>query len=60
MFRHPDARYWVSGQDNIIWQAHPPFTGANSFRNNFEQATSNVATLYIGYSLQNNTQVFVL
>lgn len=64
MCGHPDTtRYWVSGQDNIIWQAHPTFpakySGPNSLRNNAENATSNVATLYLGYSLLRNTEVFV-
>lgn len=63
-FGHPDdTRYWISGQDNIIFQAHPPFqaqySGPNSFRNTFEDATSNVATFYVGYSLFRNTEVFL-
>jgi high affinity Mn2+ porin len=62
-FRHPDStRYWISGQDNIIWQMHPAFpahySGPNSFRNTGENATSNVATLYLGYSLLSTTEVF--
>ncbi len=38
MFPHPeDARYWISGQANIIFQGqlpfHSPYQGTNSFRN---------------------------
>jgi hypothetical protein len=40
MFQHPDARYWVSGQANIILQGRLPFhslyEGPNSFRNSAE------------------------
>jgi high affinity Mn2+ porin len=63
-FEHPDTtRYWLSGQDNIIWQLHPAFpaaySGPNSLQNKTESATSNVATLYLGYSLLSNTEVFL-
>jgi hypothetical protein len=38
MFSHSDSRpFWISGQTNIIFQAHPPFhaaySGANSLSN---------------------------
>lgn len=51
MFPHPEeARYWVSGQANIIFQGRIPFhaayQGANSFRNSAEYKTSMVGTLY--------------
>ena len=51
MFPHPeDARYWVSGQANIIFQGRLPFhsiyEGPNSFRNSAEYKTSMVGTLY--------------
>lgn len=51
MFPHPeDARYWVSGQANIIFQGRLPFRspyqGPNSFRNSAEYKTSLVGTLY--------------
>lgn len=63
MFAHPpDTRYWISGQDNIIFQAHPSFpaqySGPNSFRNTAEHATANVATLYLGLSLLRYTEIF--
>ncbi len=51
MFPHPeDARYWLSGQANIIFQGRLPFhslyEGTNSFRNSAEYKTSMVGTLY--------------
>jgi high affinity Mn2+ porin len=54
VFPHPDSvPYWVSGQANIIFQAHPgfhsPYQGANSLRNGGEYKTSLVGTLFLGY-----------
>ena len=51
MAPHPEgARYWVSGQANIIYQGvlpfHSPYQGANSFHNSAEYKTSMVGTLY--------------
>ncbi|WP_348264599.1 carbohydrate porin [Telmatobacter sp. DSM 110680] len=51
MFPHPeDARYWLSGQANIIFQGRLPFhslyQGTNSFRNSAEYKTSMVGTAY--------------
>jgi high affinity Mn2+ porin len=51
MFPHPeDARYWVSGQANVIFQGrlpfHSPYEGKNSFRSSAEYKTSMVGTLY--------------
>ncbi len=64
MFPHSQtARWWVSGQDNIISQWHPSFdakySGPNSFRTHFEHATSNVATLFTGLQLTNTTEIFL-
>jgi high affinity Mn2+ porin len=64
MFPHSQtARYWVSGQDNVIFQWHPSFdakySGPNSLRSRSEHATSNVATLFLGYQLGNITEVFL-
>ena len=57
------ARWWVSGQDNIIFQWHPGFpakyNGPNSFRPQAEQATSNVATLFTGLQLTATTEIFM-
>jgi hypothetical protein len=51
MFSHPEgARWWVSGQANVIFQGrlpfHSPYQGPNSFRNSAEYKTSLVETLY--------------
>jgi high affinity Mn2+ porin len=63
LFPHSNStRYWISGQDNIIFQWHPSFpakySGPNSLRDSAEHATSNVATLYLGYQVRSNTEVF--
>ncbi len=63
LFPHSNtSRYWISGQDNIIFQWHPSFpaqySGPNSLRDTAEHATSNVATLYLGYQATKNTEVF--
>jgi hypothetical protein len=56
MFPHPDAaRYLLSGQANIIFQAHPgfhsPYSGTNSLLARGEYKTSMVGTLFMGYKL---------
>jgi len=55
-----DARWWVSGQVNIVFQAHPDFhalySGPNSLSSRAEHATSRVLTLYTGYRLWKNTE----
>jgi high affinity Mn2+ porin len=57
------ARYWISGQDNIIFQWHPSFeakySGPNSFRSKPEHATSNIGTLFLGYQLSDTTEIFM-
>ena len=63
LFPHSQtSRYWISGQDNIIFQWHPSFnaaySGRNSFRSTAEHATSNVATIFLGYQLTRNTEIF--
>ncbi len=63
LFPHSQtSRYWISGQDNIIFQWHPSFeaaySGRNSFRSTSEHATSNVATIFLGYQLGRSTEVF--
>jgi hypothetical protein len=67
VFPHPDSTWWwVSGQANIIFQAHPGFhadyQGPNSFRNGGEYKTSLVGTLYLGarlyHSTHTNTEFF--
>ena len=59
MFPHPDsARYLLSGQANIIFQAHPPFhspySGPNSMLARGEYKTSLVGTLFMGFELNPN------
>ena len=64
MFQHSNtSRYWVSGQDNIIFQYHPSFdakySGLNSLRARADNAISHVGTLFLGYQLSHTTEVFV-
>ena len=64
LFPHSQtARYWISGQSNIVFQWHPSFeakySGPNSFRSQAEHATSNVATLFLGLEATHTTEVFV-
>lgn len=60
MFPHPDSTWWwVSGQANSIFQAHPnfhsPYEGANSFRAGGEEKASVVSTLYLGARFYHTT-----
>lgn len=54
------ARWWVSGQNNVVFQAHPDFhalySGPNSLSARAEHATSRVLTLYTGYQLGKRTE----
>jgi high affinity Mn2+ porin len=64
LFPHSESsRYWISGQANVILQWHPSFrskySGPNSLRAHAENDTSKVYTLFLGYELTPNTQVFV-
>ena len=64
MFPHfKDARFWLSGQANFIFQTHPPFyaaySGAHSLSPDYEKATSRVMTLYTGVRLDNSTELLV-
>src|ERR1700761_3897462 len=59
MFPHPDsAPYLLSGQANIIFQAHPgfhsPYDGTNSMLARGEYKVSMVGTLFSGYQLVRN------
>ena len=63
LFPHSDTRrYWVSGQANVIMQWHPAFyaqySGTNSLTPWEQSATTHVVTLYTGYELTHNTEVF--
>ena len=54
------ARWWVSGQSNTIFQAHPSFhakySGTNSLESRSENDTSRVETLYTGFLLTKSTE----
>jgi high affinity Mn2+ porin len=59
MFPHPDsARYLLSGQANVIFQAHPgfhsPYQDSNSLLSRGEYKTSLIGTLYAGFKLNPN------
>jgi len=61
VFARPDTdRFWLSGQVNIIFQAHPafaaPYSGVHSLRPTAEHATSMLATLYTGVRLTDSTE----
>lgn len=58
-----DGRLWISGQMNFIVQTSPPFSasysGSNSFRTHFNEASGRVITLYAGLELNHNTELLV-
>src|SRR5262249_47446128 len=51
-FAHDSTTWWLSGQINLIEQAHrsfaSPYSGPQSFRGTSESAVSRVLTLYTG------------
>jgi high affinity Mn2+ porin len=56
LFPHSDtARWMITGQANIIFQAHPgfhsPYSGVNSLLARGEYKTSLVGTLFLGYQV---------
>ncbi|HYL91719.1 MAG TPA: carbohydrate porin, partial [Alphaproteobacteria bacterium] len=57
------SRWWISGQVNIIFQAHPDFharySGPNSLQARGEHATSRLLTLYTGYQISRDTEVLL-
>jgi len=58
-FPHPEhTRYWISGQENTIYQMHgnfhSPYSGQNSFTAPFEYKASVVGTLMLAYQLNPN------
>jgi hypothetical protein len=62
MFPHlSEGRFWLSAQNNSIWQANPPFdaaySGPNSFRAHYDKALGNVVTVYTGMQLGRSTAV---
>jgi len=63
-FEHSDtAKWWVSGQANIVFQAHGGFyaaySGPNSLQNTAEHATSRVLTLFTGYQFTPNSMLYL-
>jgi high affinity Mn2+ porin len=54
-------RWWVSGQSNVIFQAHNPFhspyAGSNSFRASGHAAVSRTLTVYGGLRLRRFTEL---
>jgi high affinity Mn2+ porin len=56
------GRYWISGQANVILQAHGAFpaaySGPNSLTNWAQSATSHLLTLYTGYEISQTTEIF--
>jgi high affinity Mn2+ porin len=61
MFPHlKDTHFWLSGQANFVFQAHPSFpalySGAHSLRPKFESATSRVVTVYSGVRVNNSLE----
>ena len=63
-FEHSDkTKWWISGQANLVFQAHGNFyalySGPNSLKNTGEHATSRVLTLYTGYEFTPNTAVYL-
>jgi high affinity Mn2+ porin len=64
MFPHfKSTRFWLSGQTNFIFQAHPDFhadySGKNSLSPNYEKATSRVLTLYTGFRINDSTELLM-
>ena len=64
LFPHSDTtRWWISGQTNIVFQWHSTFpaaySGTNSFGPKAQSATSKVFSLYTGFELTHDTEVFL-
>jgi high affinity Mn2+ porin len=64
MFPHfKNARFWLSGQANFIFQTHPDFhadySGPHSLSPDYDKATSRVMTLYTGVRINNSTELLV-
>jgi hypothetical protein len=64
MFPHfRSTRFWLSGQANFIFQAHPEFhalySGPHSLSPHYEKATSRVLTLYTGARVTESLEFLV-
>jgi hypothetical protein len=63
LFPHSDkARYWISGQANVVMQWHSRFaaqySGPDSLTPWAQSATTHILTLYTGLELTHSTEVF--
>src|SRR5262250_2933909 len=61
---HPDdTRWWLSGQLNVIAQAHPsfssPYSGPNSLTAGSDSAVSFVGTIFSGYRVTDTTELLL-
>ena len=63
IFPHPYSRFWISGQVNLIFQAHGDFpaaySGQNSLKSTGERALSRTATLYTGLRIGGSTEMIL-
>ncbi len=64
MWKHSDtSRFWISGQENIVFQGHPSFdakyTGTNSLKPIKEERTSFLSTLFLGLQATSTTEILV-
>ncbi len=64
MWKHSDtSRFWISGQENVIFQGHPAFpakySSNNSLKPSKEERTSFVSTLYLGVQATKTTELFL-
>lgn len=64
LFPHSESsRYWISGQANIVFQWHSSFpakySGTHSLQPGAEDAATRVFTLYLGYELTPDTEVYL-
>jgi high affinity Mn2+ porin len=61
VFPHPEGRFWVSGQINLIFQGHGDFpaaySGPNSLSDKAEHAMSRVFTLFTGVAIAKRTEL---
>jgi hypothetical protein len=60
---HGSDRYWISGQANFIYQAHPefpsPYSGPHSLRAEPEHALSRLLTLFTGVKVAGETEILL-
>ena len=62
VFPHPtNTRFWLSGQANFIFQAHPEFSalysGQHSLGAHYDKGTSRLVTLYTGVRLNHSSEI---